>query len=368
MKVLMISKACLVGNYQTKLEEIAKFPDIDLTVIVPPVWKDAAGNVLLERSHTTGYRLLVEPIRFNGQYHLFYFPTLKQQLQTIRPDILHIDEEPYNLASWLAWRQGRAVGAKTLFFSWQNIEKRYPWPFRMMEQQVLRGVDYALMGNQEAAMVWQRKGYTRPYRVIPQFGVDTDHFSPPPPPATDAVFTIGAANRRLTAEKGVDLLLQAVANLPGAWQVRIAGEGPARPSLEQLARELHIADRVLFDGPVSSAEMAAYLQQLDVLVLSSRTTPRWKEQFGRVLIEAMACEVVVVGSDSGEIPHVIGEAGLLFAEDDVAGLQAHLQRLMQTEGLRKQYGRDGRARVLAHYSQQQIAAQTVAAYREILAE
>jgi glycosyltransferase involved in cell wall biosynthesis len=97
------------------------------------------------------------------------------------------------------------------------------------------------------------------------------------------------------------------------------------------------------------------------------TTRRWKEQFGRVLIEAMACARVVVGSDSGEIPHVIGEAGLIFPEGDVAGLRAHLGRLMAETALRRQLGQAGRARVLKHYTQAQIAAQTVSVYREMIA-
>ena len=361
----MLSKACLVGAYQRKLEEMAALPDVDLTVIVPPVWADPAGLITLERVHTEGYQLLVEPIRFNGRFHLHYYPTLPQRLRELQPDLVHIDEEPYNLATWLAWRQAQAVGAKTLFFSWQNLQRRYPWPFSFMERQLLNGVDYALMGNQDAVAVWQAKGYSGPYRVIPQFGVDPALYQPQPRPARD-LFVIGAANRRLVPEKGTDLLLQAVAGLPGEWQVRLAGDGPERPFLQQLARGLGIADRVQFDGPIPSGQMAAYLQQLDLLVLPSRTRPNWKEQFGRVLIEAMACETAVVGSDSGEIPHVIGKAGLIFPEDDVAALRKCLEQLQQNPVLRVKLGQIGRQRVLAQYTQAQIAAQTVAVYRETL--
>ncbi len=367
MKILMVSKACLVGAYQRKLEEIARYDDVELTVIVPPAWLDPAGPVELERSHTQGYRLLVDPIRFNGQYHTYHFSKLKQRLAEIQPDIVHIDEEPYNLATWLALRQARQVGAKTLFFTWQNLEKQYPPPFRYLEKEVLAGVDFAIMGNQEAVCVWRNKGYAGPHRVIPQFGVDPELFYPLPRDEGRG-FLIGAANRRLLPEKGVDVLLRAVAGLPGIWRLHIAGDGPSRPSLMQMARDLGIADRVFFDGVISSADMPTYLQQLDVLVLSSRTMPNWKEQFGRVLIEAMACETAVIGANSGEIPHVIGDAGLVFEEEDIDGLRAHLMALMENRDLRDRLGRHGRTRVLQHYTQQQIAAQTVAAYRDILAQ
>ncbi len=366
MRVLMISKACLVGAYQTKLEEIARFEDVELTVIVPPVWNDASGPIPLERSHTNGYRLVVDPIRFNGDFHLHYYPKLKQRMAEFQPEIVHIDEEPYNLATWLAWRQASKHEAKSLFFSWQNLDRRYPFPFRTMEKQVLQGVDYAIMGNQESVQVWRNKGYHGPSAIIPQFGVDPEIFYPPPFRDSGRGFIIGSANRRLVPEKGVDLLLQAAAQLPGIWRLHIVGDGPERPNLEQLAHELGISDRVHFDRTISSAAMPAYLQQLDVLVLSSRTRPNWKEQFGRALVEAMACGVPVIGSNSGEIPHVIGPAGLIFPENDVGALRSHLLELMQSAELRRELGQSGRLRVLSHYTQSQIAAQTVAIYRNML--
>lgn len=367
MRVLMLSKACLVGAYQTKLEAIARAPDVELAVIVPPSWDDPDGSIALERSHTTGYELLVDPIRFNGHFHLYYFPRLGERLAQFRPDIVHIDEEPYNLATWLAMRDARAVGAKTLFFSWQNLERRYPPPFSLMERRVLAGADYAIMGNQEAARVWQAKGYVGPWRVIPQFGVDPDLFSPATSCEPGRPFTIGSANRRLVHEKGIDLLLRAAAGLPGDWQLHISGDGPALPQLRRLAAELGITDRVHFDGPLPSTRMADALRGLDVLALTSRTMPNWKEQFGRVLVEAMACGVPVIGTRSGEIPHVIGDAGLIVPEEDVDALRSALLQLITSDDLRRDLGLRGRRRVLERFTQAQIATETVEVYRAMMA-
>lgn len=365
MRILMVSKACLVGAYQTKLEEIARFEDVELAVVVPPVWEDPAGDVPLEKAHTSGYQLFVDPIRFNGQFHLHYYPRLKERLRQFRPHILHMDEEPYNLATWLGIRAARECGARTLFFSWQNIARRYPFPFNLLERHVLRSVDYAIMGNAAAVEVWQKKGYEGPCRVIPQFGVNPDLFHPPAQRDAGRGFVVGSAGRRLVHEKGIDVLLRAVAELPGIWRLQIAGDGPQRSFLEQLSKELGIAGRVHFDGVIPSSQMPAYLRQLDALVLPSRTLPNWKEQFGRILIEAMACEVAVAGSDSGEIPNVLGDAGLIFPEDDARQLAGLLRRLMQEDGLRARLGKAGRKRVLAHFTQSQIAAKTVEAYREM---
>lgn len=365
MRVLMLSKACLVGAYQTKLEAIARIPGVELVAMVPPSWDDPDGRVVLERRFTAGYELLVDPIRFNGHYHLYYFPTLPERLRKFQPDVVHIDEEPYNMATWLAMRQAHSAGAKTLFFTWQNLVRRYPPPFNWIERQVLSGVDYAIMGNQEATQVWQSKGYAGPHRVIPQFGVDPELFSPGPRDPGRA-FIIGSANRRLVPEKGVDLLLRAAAGLPGVWRLHVAGDGPELPALRRLAAELGIAARVHFDGPLASDQVPTYLRNLDALVLTSRTMPNWKEQFGRVLVEAMACGVPVLGSRSGEIPHVIGDAGLIVPEEDIDAIRNGLLQLMQDDTLRLELARRGRQRVLERFTQAQIAAETVDVYRTML--
>jgi hypothetical protein len=106
MRVLMVSKACLVGAYQRKLEEIARHDDIELTVAVPPRWRDERGELSLERVYTQGYDLVVEPMRFNGSFHAHFYPRIGRRIARTRPDLVHIDEEPYNLATahamWLA--------------------------------------------------------------------------------------------------------------------------------------------------------------------------------------------------------------------------------------------------------------------------
>lgn len=360
----MISKACVVGTYQRKLEELARLPDIDLTVIVPPSWRDSSGEWKLERVHTQGYRLLVEPIRFNGNFHLHYYPTANRRLRELRPDVVHIDEEPYNLATWHILWGAKRIGAKALFFSWQNIRREYPFPFSWGERWTLRNIDYAIMGTQSAADVWTAKGYCGPLAVIQQFGVDPDFFTPETRPRSGG-FVIGYVGR-LVPEKGIDTLIRAAARLEGAWRVEIIGQGPERPVLERLARSLNIADRVAFSGQVPSMRMPAFLRGLDVLVIPSRTRPNWKEQFGRVIVEAMACVVPVIGSDSGAIPDVVGDGGLIFPEGDSDALADHLRALMHDAVLRRSLGEAGRAQVLNCYTIAQVAAQTAQVYRDML--
>jgi glycosyltransferase involved in cell wall biosynthesis len=170
----------------------------------------------------------------------------------------------------------------------------------------------------------------------------------------------------MVEEKGVQLLIQAVAGLDGPWTLRLIGDGPYLPRLEALSTKLGIADRVQFEPWKPAAEMPDHLSALDLLVLPSLTCRNWKEQFGRVLVEAMASEVPVVGSSSGEIPNVIGDAGLVFPESDVTALREALSELMTDPQLRAQLSQRGRARVLQHYTQQRIATETYGVYLRLL--
>ncbi len=364
MRVLMVSKACIVGVYQKKLEELARLPEMELTVVVPPFWRDERGTIELERQYTSGYELVVEPMVLNGRFHLHFYPGLGRQIGRVRPELVHIDEEPYNLATAHALWLARRAGARSLFFSWQNIQRRYPLPFRLLERYVLRHVDYAIVGNQESRQVWWAKGYQGRVAVIPQFGVDPEIYHPAARPAGRG-FIVGYVGR-LVEEKGVDLLLEALAGLEGTWRAYVLGSGPAREALQSQARRLGLADRLSLDAWIPSSQMPAYYHQLDALVVPSRTRPNWKEQFGRVLVEAMACGVPVIGSDSGEIPHVIGRAGLIFPEGQADILRAHLARLLGDPDLRADLARRGRERVLARFTQAQVAAQTYRVYRTVL--
>lgn len=361
IRVAMVSKACIVGIYQRKLELIAQ-DDVDLLVLVPTAWHDERGEMPLEHAYRQGYRLVPLPLRFNGNYHLHHYIGLGQRLRDFQPDILHIDEEPYNLAAWQCLYH--AGSARTVFFSWQNIQRTYPPPFNWGERWVLNQIDYALVGTESAGTVWRAKGYNGPMATVPQFGTDPDLFRPSNS-QPDRPFTIGYIGR-LVEEKGVHLLLRAAAKLPGDWRLRILGGGPLRDALAAVANQLRIADQVMFEPQIPSTEMPPYYHHLDALVLPSLTRPNWKEQFGRVLVEAMASGVPVIGSDSGAIPDVIGDAGLVVAEGDVDALADTLRCLMDDTALRSRLREAGRQRVIDRFTHGQVAAATVAVYQQMM--
>jgi glycosyltransferase involved in cell wall biosynthesis len=367
MRILIISKALIVGQYQTKAEALARKPGVELTVVVPPKWQDERGVMQLEKEHVHGYQFIVAKVALNGHYHLHFFPSIARIIGQVRPEIVHIDEEPYNFATFhaLVMTRRQFPQARTLFFTWQNISHRYPPPFSLMEGYVHDKIDYALAGNLSAGHVLREKGFTKPIHVVPQFGIDPDIFCPGPLKNPQSRFVVGFA-ARLVPEKGGSLLLSALRRLGVKWELRIVGSGPDRAKLEKSARQLGIADSVRFLPWQTSDQMPDFFRSLDVLVAPSMSRANWTEQFGRVLVEAMACGVPVIGSSSGEIPNVIGEAGIVFPEGDAQGLTSALRMLIDDRRLLQDMGRRGRERVLERFTQSRIADETFAAYSELM--
>jgi glycosyltransferase involved in cell wall biosynthesis len=370
MRVLMISKALVAGTSQRKLEEIAKCPGVELTLVTPPYWQsDDGSKQVLEKMYTSGYRMIVSNIALNGNFHLHYYPQLAHIMREVRPDIVHIDEEPYNFATFQAMRQAHKHQSRALFFTWQNLYRNYPPPFRQFERYNYNHAAAAIAGNRAAEEILHRKGYQGPTYVIPQFGFDTDIYkrsTPRLPRNPDAPFTLGFIGR-LKEEKGLPLMVEALTYLPPYCRAVFIGHGPMKTPLEELAYKLNVSERVIFKPGVPTDKVPAEMEQLDVLVLPSLTRPNWMEQFGRVLAEAMSCETPPIGSSSGEIPFVIGDGGLVFQEGDARDLAAKVQQLLDEPQFYMTLVRRGRQRVLENYTQGQIARRTFEVYRTILA-
>jgi glycosyltransferase involved in cell wall biosynthesis len=362
----MLSKALVVGAYQKKAEELAALPGVELTVAVPPVWNEpGAGPVELERRHTNGYQLAVLPMWLNGHFHMHFYPGIKRLVELIQPDVFHIDEEAFNFATFQAMQLGVQHRAKCCFYNWANIERRYPPPFATFERYTLKHAAAAIAGNHEAAAIIEHHGYEGPIHVLPQFGVDPELFYPLAEPLPAEPFRLGYFGRMIES-KGVLDLIEVLSQLPQSVELLLIGDGDLRPKIEARIAELGLAARVEIRPRVPSGDVAAEMRKLHAFVLPSRTTPRWKEQFGRVLTEAMASGVPPIGSDSGEIPHVIADAGLIFPEGDVAELRAQIMRLIEQPELRAKLARKGRQRVLDHYTQRALAKQYYDVYEQML--
>jgi glycosyltransferase involved in cell wall biosynthesis len=287
-----------------------------------------------------------------------------------KPDIIHVEQEVFALSSLEMALLKPLHRCPLLFFGWENMEWQRPLASLRRETSriVLKSASGIVCGNRGNETLIRKWGYRGPTWVLPQFGVSTDLFSPTPRSHENQEFTIAFAGR-LISEKGVDLILKALAALKqkglGANLV-ICGSGKVQAELRDLAEDLGIAERVTWRGAIAPKEMPAVLGTADVLVLPSRTATHWKEQFGHVLIEAMAMGIPVVGSSSGEIPSVIGRSDLIFDEGNSSGLAEILESLIRDPEKRAEVSKYCLARVKRHYTHERIAEQLLQIYRTLL--
>lgn len=375
MKVVYVSKALAVATYRDKIAEIAE--KVAVTAVIPEYWSGAEPE--------PSPRGVPEPervrVRFDGSNHLHHYPGAGAWLDRLGPDLVHVDEEPYSLVSLQLGRLCRRRGIPFVFFAWQNLDRRLPPPFGGVRAAVFRGAHGAMAGTGAAAGVLRSAGFDGPVSVIPQFGVDPLRFAPDLETRARTrsalglepdTFVVGYGGR-LIPEKGVHVLLEAFRGLPEKTvrtaprpRLVIIGDGPERPRLEAAARDAGLASRVHFLGHVPSLRIPETILACDVIALPSLGTRTWTEQFGRILVEAMACAIPVVASHCGAVPDVVGATGELVPPGDAPALAAAIERLRSDPALRQHRAAAGRARATAEFSQARVAEDTVAFYHQIL--
>jgi glycosyltransferase involved in cell wall biosynthesis len=248
-------------------------------------------------------------------------------------------------------------------------------PFSWIERLVFRTCPLAIAGNQEAVDILRKKGFQKPAYILPQMGADTSTLATIPSETRTEVFGPGSGLEdafivafagRVVEEKGIQDLIQALPmllDLP--IHLVILGSGPYQEALQQEADRLQVGARVHFLGSKKSTDVYRYLRQIDVLALPSHTKSNWKEQFGRILVEAMLSGAVVLGSDSGEIPRVIRGGGLVFPEGNVSALTQRLRTLCENPRLTQKLAAKGRRRAQSHFTNEVIAAKTLHAMLEL---
>lgn len=360
MRLLVVDHNALEPAHRKLYDELARLGDVTLRLIVPARWFNGLRELTFRPPvQPSGYDIFSCDVLFPTRTHRLIYRSLSTHLKEFRPHILYINAEPENFQTFQAARLCSSPKTQLVFSSWRNIDhvrEGYPYKLaflhRSIETYVLKRAAHGIVFNNQAKKIFSLHGYHATTVIPPP--VDMQLFSSTEQRVSDEQFVVGYVGR-LVEGKGVDLLLEALALLPGHFRVVIVGDGPAAESLKHLARELRLADRVEFKPPVLPTDLPAMYATFDALVLPSRTTRHWREQFGRVLVEAMACGVPVIGSSSGEIPDVIGDAGLVFKEGSVEGLRLGLERLAQNERLRDELRQKALRRVREKYELTTIA-------------
>jgi glycosyltransferase involved in cell wall biosynthesis len=365
MKLAIISHAYIDPNYLPVLESISARPNVELAFIFPSKYK---GECLSWETRSP-IRKVPVPIRFGSRQGAFSYleRDLVEALDLFEPDIILHEQEVYALGAGQIAAIAANRSIPLVFFVWENVHRTLSLPRRLLRSYVLSKSSGLIAGSTKAAQVHRDWGFHGPITVIPQMGVNVSA-NPAFGRREETALRICFAGR-LVACKGVDCLLRAVAILRDQRlpiSCTIAGQGPELKRMTSLTRRFAIQHLVDFCGHKSGADVLRLFRQSDVLVLPSRRTRVWEEQFGRVLAEAMAEATVTVGSKTGAIPEVIGSDELLFEEGDSAGLAQILHRLATRPDIFLAHQRRLWCRAKERYSNQYLACQRVMFLEEIL--
>jgi glycosyltransferase involved in cell wall biosynthesis len=287
---------------------------VDVTLVSPVDWPGSTTDPDLP------HRQLAVTRAGDVNRHAYADPPALQRLvQEVRPDVLDLHEEPVSLAArqWL-----HAAGdVPVVMYTAQNLDKRWPPPFAQYERRALARVQGFYPCSAQAGAVLRGKGYSGVIEVLP-LGVDSTLHAPGDQrlPAREVVLGLVG---RLVPEKGVLDAVQVLAAMMHAdtpSRLIVMGSGPEEAPARALAAELRVSDRCEWIGWSSPEELAAAYQRMHVVLVPSRATARWVEQFGRVITEGSANGAVPVGYASGSIPEVVGGTGVVVREGDVTAL------------------------------------------------
>lgn len=370
MRVLRIAHSSLTPALRERERALARgYPDIDLEVMTTDCWREAEVQV----QATADDLFPVSTARPHLSKHIQLFAydprPIVAALYRHRPHVIDLNHEPYSVAcaeiltlcSWFAPHTPVVMQTN------QNILRRYPPPFNWLERRAFRRVAAAYGCSETVCEVLRAKGFEKLAPIIP-FGVNTKAFRPRPQVKTESTrtLTIGFVGRMMQG-KGLNILAEALRKLTSeTWRLLVVGDGPEREAFEQDLAARGLLERTQFTGAINYDSVPDFYQQMDVLVMPTQTTRRIREQFGRVLVEAMASGVPVIGSTCGAIPEVIDDAGMVFPEGNADALSGALRRVLWDAGLRDRLARKGRERVEEHYSWERVADQTYELFCQVL--
>ena len=364
-RILVISHTYLPPTNRGKLHALAA-RGLDITVGVPERWRDRVLGSTTEVSweRQDGLEVCPLPIRLHGQADAFTFRRrgLVALLRDKRPDLVQVEEEPLSPAAQQVVRAARNLQLPTVLFTHQNVDVSLPWLARGRRRRLLRRLKGAIAASGAAAALVRRVAPDLPVAAIPQLGIQVPA---EPQHAHHEGVAIGCV-ARLVPEKGIDTLLQALAENRGyRWRLTVVGDGPDRERLERLASHLRLAARIRWAGALPPQEMTKLWPELDVLVLPARAVPTWAEPVANVVAEAMAHEVTVVGTSAGATPEVIGDAGIVVPPDDPLALAGALRRVAVADE-RRVLSQAGRARAMQLFSDDAIAERTLGFWKGLV--
>ncbi len=360
-RALVLSHTYLQPSHRGKLRALAA-RGLEVTVAMPQRWRDPWFGQPIDVAWERQGGLEVFPLPASSSNETYGRRALKALLRDRRPDLIQIEEEPHTPVAKQVLAAARRLGIPAVLFTHQNVDLDQGWWAHWKQRRMLRRLTGLVAGSDLAGTLVRRDAPNLPIAVMPQLGALAPHEPQHVPHEGLAIGFVG----RLVPQKGLDTLLQALAlRRDMKWRLTIVGDGPERERLEARATELRLAARVRWTGGLPAEQVANLWPDLDVLVQPSLALRDWREANGHILIEAMANEVAVLGTDSGVIPELIGDAGVVAPAGNVAELAAAFERLSDNP-TRRALAQAARARALRLYSDDAIAERTLQFWQQVV--
>lgn len=366
MKVCVVSHAAVLPVNQEPFDALARAGATVMVLAPRTLRSDIRGLLTLAPLDGSAAMVSGLGVRIGGHaralggqrgIHLILYRGLRAALAQRKPDVLFVEEEPFSLAAEQCRRAAARVGIPFVVHENQNIARRLPPPFEQIRRRVLRDAAGVTLRNASAEAVVRGYGFTGPVRAFPHAVDPTRYIA-----RTDDGATIGFVGR-LVEEKGIFDLIDAA----GGMRLRVVGDGPARAAAE--ARAAAAGVEATWTGSLPHDAVPAEYARMTVVVIPSRTTPTWMEQFGRIVIEANAAGIPVIVSDSGELPATVAATGggVVVKEGDVPALRTALVEMLADPTRAHALGAAGQATVRARFSPDAVAADLHAFLREVSA-
>ncbi|HBS47707.1 TPA: glycosyltransferase family 4 protein [Candidatus Dependentiae bacterium] len=377
MNILVISHTYIASINRDKWKVLAQlYPQINLKVLVPTVWQDVLFKLEaddLDKDNLKNCEFLPLDTFKGGNEVLYGYYPIKfiKLLKSFKPYLIHVEQgdNAFSYFQSILFSKLFCKKTKFTFFTWINWKPKKSWKYKFFWQFVesfnLRNSNGAFVGNEDAKNILKEKYFKKPILVLPQLGVDTNFFVPKSKEQNKTIGFVG----RLVREKGifdlVDAFSQIIFDHP-EWKLKFLGGGNHAEDFKKYIAQKNLENKITICNSVDHFQVKDFIQSVDFLVLPSFDTNLWREQFGHVIIEAMSCKVSVIGSDAGEIPNVIADAGLIFEQRDIKGLAGCLKILIEDKNLREKLAEKGYERVKKFYSHEAIAKRTYEFWCEVL--
>ncbi|MBL4587977.1 glycosyltransferase family 4 protein [Candidatus Babeliales bacterium] len=378
MKILIIGHAYIAPINQEKWTTFARLNhDDQLTVVFPEKWKDS----LFSQTKTE-----TEPLFSNCTFiglpayntwqeikYRYHTKDLVRILREKKPDIIYVEQGDCAISylQIILLSIFFSPRAKRLFFTWVNWKPKVSLKHNLFFGTIGKINRFfshgAIVGNYDAQVILEDKKFKKPILVLPQLGINTNM---EPHEKQHTQYRVGFIGR-FAAEKGIFDLLHSFFSIQKQhpdWSLLFVGSGPEEKNLKKTIAELNLKEKVEIKEPVPHEEIFTILKEIDILVLPSYDIPTWREQFGHILIEAMALKIPIIGSTGGEIPNVIGNTGCIFIQRNISDLSTKMNLLMKNPEMRKSLGEKGFERVKQEYSHEVIAEKSRTFLKKLLSQ